>query len=156
MKYCLLLLTALAAMPAAADIYKCREADGSIVYQGTPCTGTELGKVQEPPPVSAEEQRQAQERLRQMQDASRQLDLLRAQERQQELEAARLRAEAERARLELERSEQYYWYPWLQRYPAYHNRRHHDRDHAGQDAVVPRKREGIHCVPAYIGDKRCR
>lgn len=115
----------LLALPAAAEIYKCRDAQGRISYQGTPCAVTTLGTVKAPPPVSEEAQQRAQERLQRMQEAIRARDVAREKEWQQRQEEARRQAEeeararqqAERERLEQERRARYYWYPWLPRWP---------------------------------------
>lgn len=125
MKLWVLMAAALLAMPAAADIYKCKDAEGRISYQNMPCTGTMLGKVKPAPAVSADEQQRAQERLQRMQEANRQHDIEREKEWQKQQEEARRLAEeeerarqqAERERLEQERRSRYYWYPWLPRWP---------------------------------------
>ena len=110
---------------AQAEIYKCKDAEGKISYQGTPCPTGMVGTIKPPPAVSEENRKHAHERLERMNEKNRQSDITREQEWQKQQEQARRLAEqqererqqAERERLEQEQRERYYWYPWFPRFP---------------------------------------
>lgn len=160
MKYRVLMMTALLATPAAADIYKCKDAEGRISYQNMPCAGATLGRVKEAPPVSLEAQKQAQENLQRLQEINRQHDIEREKAWQKEQEEARriaeaeerARQQAERERLEQERRERYYWYPWLPRWPWFNRPPPpHHPPHSG----APHRPREQKCRPLPDGGTRC-
>ena len=148
------------ACPVSAEIYKCRDAEGKVIYQGTPCAQTTLGRVQPPPPVSEQDRQRAREDLERLQRANREFAAEREKEWQRQEEARlraeeqeRLRQQAERERLEAEARTPLYWYPWHQHYPAYHG---HPRPGHGKGETVRQKQEGIHCIPTYVGGRSCQ
>ncbi|WP_374276982.1 DUF4124 domain-containing protein [Azonexus sp.] len=94
MKFRLLLLAAVAALwhgAAAADVYKCRSADGRIEISNSPCAGGSRTLTARPEERVSEEERQRAE-----QDVERMRDYVRQREASQRAETA---AELERERL---------------------------------------------------------
>jgi predicted metal-dependent hydrolase len=87
----------LAAVPALAETYKCKDADGRITYQGQPCQPGAVVVVLSPPapvpPEQVERARAEAARLRQQQEQ----DSRRQQEREAERTAAAQVEAAERA-----------------------------------------------------------
>ena len=148
MKRWMLLSATCLAFHAEAEIYKCKDAEGKIIYQEMPCKTLMLGKIQEAPKVSEEDRKRAQENLDRMLEMSRKRDIEREQAWQKEQarrlaeeEQARQQAERERlARLEQENRERNFWYPWLPRIPWFNQNRpktgqtpgpHHDPHEGG-------------------------
>lgn len=105
-RHWILLLALCFTAQAKAEIYKCKDVQGNIIYQQTPCPNGMIGKIEPPPPVPETDRQRAQERMERMIETSRQQDIAREQVRQKQAEQARLLAEQEEARLEAEREAQ--------------------------------------------------
>ncbi len=84
------LLLGLLAVPAAAQVYKCTEADGSTRYTDTPCdeTSTTIRRHAAPPAAASPDER--------MQKTRRLLDALEAERNQERQAEADRKAEKER------------------------------------------------------------
>ena len=90
-----LLLAALACPPALADaVYKSVDSAGNVTYSSTPPAGAKAEKLDVPPPPTAAETQQAEERMKKTEEMSSEME---AQRR--EKEAAQAAKEAEEARL---------------------------------------------------------
>ncbi len=131
MKRWIVLSAACLAFQAKADIYKCKDAEGKVIYQGMPCTTGMVGKIKEAPKLSEEDRKLAQEKLDRMIEMNRERAIAREQAWQKQQEQARRLAEqeelaqrqAERERLEQENRERYFWSPWRHRMPWFNQNR---------------------------------
>jgi len=82
-KWLFLLLTICFALPAQADIFKCKDGKGKITYQQSPCPHTMAGKVAPQQDPYLADQISAQNRAEQMKRMVRQNEVNEAARREQ-------------------------------------------------------------------------
>lgn len=135
MKRWIVLVAVCVASPVQADIYKCKDAEGHILYQEKPCPAVTMGKIQEAPSVSEEDRKRAQENLDRLIETNRKQAAAREQAWQQE-QALRLaeqeqqdRQQAEKERLARLEQERYFWSPWFPWRPWFHQNRFNQNRH---------------------------
>lgn len=101
MKQLLMISAIFLTFQAQAEIFKCKNDNGKITYQGTPCLTGTVGKVNKAPDVPIEEQTRAQSRLNNMKEMDRQHEAATKLEQQQEENARKQEAkELENRRVE--------------------------------------------------------
>ena len=90
-----LLLAVLVCQPAVADSsYKWVDSKGRVTYSSTPPPGgVKADQVPTPPPPTAEQVREAEERLKRTKEQASELESQRLKQEEKEAEEARLRAE---------------------------------------------------------------
>lgn len=89
MKWLLMISAIFLAFQAQAEIFKCKNDNGKITYQGTPCLSGTAGKIDKPPEVPIDEQSRAQSRLDNIKEQDRQDEAAIELERQQKEENER-------------------------------------------------------------------
>ena len=152
-------LLLLLALPAAAEVYKCKDANQVLVYQDTPCTGKPVGKLAPLPPRSQTDQLQAKERLDRLLEENRYYDRKRREEAQlkaDELRRQEAREERERelAAAEAQREASSVYIPVYG--PGYPYGRHRHRDHVPPVITPVPPRPSRPCIIGYVGDRSCR
>lgn len=95
-KWLFLLLTIFLALPAQADIFKCKNGKGKITYQQSPCPDTMVGKVAPEQDAYLEDQIRAQNRTEQMKKMVRLNEATEAARRERGAAARREWAENQR------------------------------------------------------------
>lgn len=131
---------------ASAEIYKCTDSQGKVVYQDFKCAIKTLGTVAPPPAPSKEAQKQAWMRLDRMLEQSRYYDQKRREDmklRQDELRLLEAQEVREKNAAPDQESVLYV--------PVYGRHRHRQDAPQWQDAKAQRRP----CVIGYVGDRSC-
>lgn len=165
MKTLLFILMVMIPLPGLAEIYKCKDARQTVVYQDTPCTTRTIGMIKPVPAPSQKDELQAKQNLERMIRSNRDFDVKRLAEwekRKEELRLLEAEEMRERERMAAEDWEDESW-SYIPLYgPGYgyghghrlHSRHPHPDRHPGP--VVSPVRRDRPCVIGYIGDKSCR
>lgn len=74
---------------AHAEIFKCKDVNGKISYQGTPCLIGTASKIKKPPEIPVEEQIRANTKLNNTKEMNRQYEASRKLEHQQQEDNAK-------------------------------------------------------------------
>ncbi|MFZ3088416.1 MAG: DUF4124 domain-containing protein [Methylotenera sp.] len=149
MRWWFVLSTLFIAFQAHAEIYKCKNENGTIVYQATICTAGAVGTIKKAPDIPIEEQMRAQERVSNIVEANRQKEATRELERQQRNEA-KMKYDLDKKAVELERRKEA-----QEKYKEQLLRR---QTEAAERAAAAAERNGngtLHCKPDYAGGMYC-
>lgn len=104
---CLLIISAMfLTFQAHAEIFKCKEVNGKISYQGTPCLTGTASKINKPPEVPIDEQIRANTKLNNTKEMNRQHEAARKLEHQQQEESAKKEEASEMDNRQVEAVEQ--------------------------------------------------
>lgn len=106
MKRLLIMSAMFLTFQAHAEIFKCKDVNGKITYQGTPCLTGAGSKINKVPEVPIEEQKRAQSRLDNTIQTNRQYEAARKLEHQQQVEKAKKEEAGELENSRVEAAEQ--------------------------------------------------
>ncbi len=162
MKQLLMVSAIFLAFQAQAETFKCKNDNGKITYQGTPCLTATVGKIKKAPDVPVEEQVRAQDRLNNTIEMNRQKEAAEEVERQQQEENAK--RIAQQKELERQQREESYRKFLLEQEAKAQEKRKEDlllrQTQAAERAAAAAERAGAQkrsfdCRPNYAGGLVC-
>ncbi len=136
------------ALPARAEIYKCKDAKDVYIYQQTPCQAKEVSKIRKDSGVSEDDRVRAQNRINAVFEREKQRKI---QARIAEEERIK-QAEEEEAR-ELERKKVEYLK--RQAIASERNAAANEKNAEATKEINKTLNQPVHCVPDNMGGMRC-